>query len=155
MRVRDVMNPEVVVCGPEDSVADALDLMRTHRLRHLPVVEGEGALGRVTMSDLLKVRFEQAEMAAEDMRRYIFGVGYTRAGWPFARLGRHLQANRRRVRRQEFRQFRYINRDWIAYPARPYRSLYLHSLFNDIAQDQKSYRPNTYPNSQPLRMSFL
>ncbi len=63
--------------GPEDSLEDALEPMTTHHLRHLPVVEGEGALGRVTMSDPLKVRFEQGEMAAEDMRRSIFGVGYT------------------------------------------------------------------------------
>ncbi len=77
MRVLDAMNPEVVVCGPEDSVEDGLELMTTHHLRHLPVVEGEVVLGRVTMADLLKVRFEQAEMDLEEMRRYIFGVGYT------------------------------------------------------------------------------
>ncbi len=63
--------------GPEDSLEDALEPMTTHHLRHLPVVEGEVVLGRVTMNDLLKVRFEQAEMATEDMRRPIFGVGYT------------------------------------------------------------------------------
>ncbi len=34
-------------------------------------------------------------------------------------------------------------------------SSFLHFLFNDIAQDQKSNGPNTYPNSQPLCMSFL
>ncbi len=77
MQVRDAMNPEVVVCGPEDSVEDGLELMTKHHLRYLPVIEGEVVLGRVTMSDLLKVRFEQAEMAAEEMRSYIFGVGYT------------------------------------------------------------------------------
>ncbi len=76
MRVRDVMNPEVVVCGPEDTIEAALELMKTHHLRHLPVVEGGVVLGRVTMSDLLMVRFEQAEMAVEEMRRYVFGVGY-------------------------------------------------------------------------------
>ncbi len=77
MRVGDVMNPEVVVCGPEDTVEYGLELMTTHHLRHLPVVEGEVVLGRVTMSDLLKVRFEQAEMAVEEMRSYVYGVGYT------------------------------------------------------------------------------
>jgi len=69
--------------------------------------------------------------------------------------GRHLQANRHRVRRQEFRQLRDINQDWIAYPALPYCPLSLHFLFNDRTQYQKSYWPNTYPNSQPLCMSFL
>ncbi len=41
------------------------------------------------------------------------------------------------------------------YPAQPCCPLSLHFLFNDIAQYQKSYWPNTYPNSQPLCMSFL
>ena len=76
LRVREVMNPEVVVCSTEASVEDALALMATHHLRHLPVVEGEVVLGRVNMSDLLKVRFEKAEMAVEEMRSYVFGVGY-------------------------------------------------------------------------------
>jgi hypothetical protein len=33
--------------------------------------------------------------------------------------------------------------------------LSLHFLFNDKAQYQKRYWPNSYPNSQPLGMSFL
>jgi hypothetical protein len=35
------------------------------------------------------------------------------------------------------------------------RLLFLHLLFNDKAQNQKRYWPNSHPNSQPLRMSFL
>src|SRR3989304_1311039 len=35
------------------------------------------------------------------------------------------------------------------------RPLSLHFLFNDKAQYQKRYWPNSYPNSQPLCMSFL
>ncbi len=69
--------------------------------------------------------------------------------------GRRLQVTRHRARRHEIGRYRYINRDWIAYPAQPYCPLSLHFLFNDIAQYQKSYRPNSYPNSQPLCMSFL
>ena len=37
----------------------------------------------------------------------------------------------------------------------PRGSLFLYFLFNDIAQYQKSYWPNTHPDSQPLGMSFL
>ncbi len=70
-------------------------------------------------------------------------------------FGRHLQANRHRARRHEFKRFRNINRDWIAYPAQPYCLSFLHFLFNDIAQDQKSNWPKTYEYSPPLCMSFL
>ena len=37
----------------------------------------------------------------------------------------------------------------------PLDPLSLHFLFNDKAQNQKRYWPNSYPNSQPLCMSFL
>ena len=56
---------------------------------------------------------------------------------------------------QALGQCRYINRDWIAYPAQPYCPLSLHFLFNDNAQYQESYWPHSYPNSQPLCMRFL
>ena len=37
----------------------------------------DGALrGLVNLRDLLEIRFEHAEMTAEEMRRYVFGVGY-------------------------------------------------------------------------------
>ncbi len=48
-----------------------------------------------------------------------------------------------------------INRDWIACPARLSGRSFLYPFFDGLAQYQKSYRPNTYPNSQPLCMSFL
>jgi hypothetical protein len=62
---------------------------------------------------------------------------------------------RHRARRHEFGRFRYINQGWIAYPAQPYCPLSLRFPFKDMAQYQKSYWPNTHPNSQPLGMSFF
>ncbi len=50
--VDDYMTPLVYVLAPEDTLAEAQDLMSQSGVRHLPVVEGEAVLGIVTLSDL-------------------------------------------------------------------------------------------------------
>jgi len=53
MQVRDVMSRNVVTIGASDSCHDAVERMSRHRIRHLPVVEGDGRLaGVVTDRDL-------------------------------------------------------------------------------------------------------
>lgn len=76
MSVRELMNADVVVCAPSDSVEDALSVMTTAHIRHLPVVESGVLRGMVNLRSLLKIRFEQAQMSLEEMQGYIFGVGY-------------------------------------------------------------------------------
>ncbi len=46
------MIKEVVTVSPEDSLEKALQLMKLHSIRHLPVVEGEKLVGLVTESSL-------------------------------------------------------------------------------------------------------
>lgn len=46
------MTREVVTVSPGATVADALDLIRTHDIRHLPVVDGGRMVGIVTDRDL-------------------------------------------------------------------------------------------------------
>jgi CBS domain-containing membrane protein len=52
-RVRDIMTKEVVTLGHNDTLRTADDLMRLGRIRHLPIVDGDGLLsGIVTQRDL-------------------------------------------------------------------------------------------------------
>jgi CBS domain-containing protein len=52
-RVRDIMTKDVVTLGHNDTLRTADDLMRLGRIRHLPVVDGDGLLaGIVTQRDL-------------------------------------------------------------------------------------------------------
>ena len=52
-RVRDIMTKDVVTLGHNDTLRTADDLMRLGRIRHLPVVDGDGLLaGLVTQRDL-------------------------------------------------------------------------------------------------------
>ena len=53
MKVKDVMARDPVRIDPEAPVGTALDMMRTRRIRHLPVVDEAGGLvGIVTDRDL-------------------------------------------------------------------------------------------------------
>ena len=53
MLVRDLMASEPLHIGPERSVADALEIMGQHGIRHLPVLDETGELhGLVTRSSL-------------------------------------------------------------------------------------------------------
>ncbi|NNV05995.1 acetoin utilization AcuB family protein [Geobacillus sp. C56-T2] len=53
MLVEQIMKSPVVTLRAANTIAEALQLLRTHRIRHLPVVDDEGRLiGLVTSRDL-------------------------------------------------------------------------------------------------------
>jgi CBS domain-containing protein len=73
-QVRDVMTAPAITVTPEESVLGALALMTRRRIRHLPVVEGRGCIGFVSIGDLVKYRIDRIESEAEAMRVYIQSV---------------------------------------------------------------------------------
>jgi acetoin utilization protein AcuB len=52
MRVQDAMTGPVVTLSPGDTLRDAIDALRSHRIRHLPVVEEGSLVGMVTDRDV-------------------------------------------------------------------------------------------------------
>lgn len=52
MLVRSRMAQRVITVAPDTPIADALALARKHRIRHLPVVQGERLVGLVTDRDI-------------------------------------------------------------------------------------------------------
>jgi CBS domain-containing protein len=54
LTVAEIMTREPYTLGPDDSLADARELMAQHHIRHIPVVSAEGTLiGVVTQRDVL------------------------------------------------------------------------------------------------------
>jgi CBS domain-containing membrane protein len=54
LTVAEIMTREPYTLGPDDSLADARQLMAEHHIRHIPVVSPEGSLiGIVTQRDVL------------------------------------------------------------------------------------------------------
>jgi len=76
MQVRSMMTSNFCACQTGDSVTDALAMMTKHGVRHLPVLEAGVLKGQVNLHMLLEHRFEEAEIQADEMRKYVIGVGY-------------------------------------------------------------------------------
>lgn len=72
LKVRDLMTADVVVCHEDDTLDSLSQVMTTQRIRHLPVMGGEGKLvGIVTIGDVVKSRLEQADLEVDNLRHYV------------------------------------------------------------------------------------
>jgi CBS domain-containing protein len=72
-RVQEVLSGKVTCVSPNDSVEDCMRLMTEHRVRHLPVVEGEKVLGIISIGDLVNWIISAQNSAIEQMEQYIAG----------------------------------------------------------------------------------
>ena len=55
MKVKDVMNPNVVFCKPDDTVREAAKVLKVNNISGAPVLEGRKLVGIVSEADLLKL----------------------------------------------------------------------------------------------------
>ncbi len=62
MNVGELMTTDVISAAPQTAVLDAMDLMDSGNIRHLPVVDGERVVGIVSDRDL--ARFARRALAA-------------------------------------------------------------------------------------------
>jgi CBS domain-containing protein len=69
--VRDIMTSKVVTVRLDDSVDHCMQVVTEHRIRHLPVVEGEGVVGVVSIGDLVKAVIEDQQVELDQLQRYI------------------------------------------------------------------------------------
>jgi CBS domain-containing protein len=68
-RVDEVVTHDLVAVSPTDDVETAVELMRTHAVRRLPVVDGERLVGMIALGDVAIVRDSGsalAEISAEE-----------------------------------------------------------------------------------------
>jgi CBS domain-containing protein len=72
-RVSEVLSGEVISVTPNDSVEECMRLMTEHRIRHLPVVEGQKVLGIISIGDLVNWIISAQNSAIEQMEQYIAG----------------------------------------------------------------------------------
>jgi CBS domain-containing protein len=70
-RIADVMSTDLRTVEPIASSEDAMCLMQSHGVRHLPVCEGRTLVGFLSLRDLLRCHLEEKSGEAEMMRAYI------------------------------------------------------------------------------------
>lgn len=72
--VGDVMTTELVVAVREDSVDYAAAVMTASRIRHLPIVDGDGLVGVVSIGDIVDALKQEKEVENRYLRDYIQGA---------------------------------------------------------------------------------
>jgi CBS domain-containing protein len=70
-RIREVMSTDLRTLSPESSCEDAMVVMQTHGIRHLPVCDGNTLVGFLSLRDLLRHTLDEKSGEAEMMRTYI------------------------------------------------------------------------------------
>ena len=71
--VREVMTVDVCCCTTETSIDDVSDLMRDHRVRHVPVLDAhEEVVGLVSIGDVNAHRAVNCAVELNQMHDYLF-----------------------------------------------------------------------------------
>jgi CBS domain-containing protein len=72
LTVRDLMTADVITCTPDTTVGELMALMTQRRVRHVPVVDDDGALvSIVSIGDVVKVHISEIDAEREALRTYI------------------------------------------------------------------------------------
>ena len=72
MHVRDIMTAEVHTCTADVSVAELMKMMTEHRIRHVPVIDGDGALlSIVSIGDVVKNYVQEIDSERTALRDYV------------------------------------------------------------------------------------
>jgi CBS domain-containing protein len=70
-RIADVMSTDLRTVEPGATSEEAMCLMQTHGVRHLPVCEGRTLVGFLSLRDLLRCHLDEKSGEADMMRAYI------------------------------------------------------------------------------------
>jgi CBS domain-containing protein len=72
--VSAIMTPEVLTCEAGESVQSLMSTMTNRRIRHLPVVDGNGSLsGIVSIGDVVKSYITEVEFERDQLQGYVSG----------------------------------------------------------------------------------
>jgi CBS domain-containing protein len=71
--VREIISGKVVSASPSHTVEDCMRLMTDHRVRHLPVLDGDRILGIVSIGDLVNWIISAQTTTIHQLQTYITG----------------------------------------------------------------------------------
>ena len=69
--IKDVMTKDVITVSPKDTAPTCLNLMKTHRCRHLLVFDGDEFIGIVSLRDMVALMMEEKEQLIAYLHQYI------------------------------------------------------------------------------------
>lgn len=71
-KVREIIAPPVTAT-PSHTVEECMKLMTTHRVRHLPVLDGERVVGLISIGDLVNWIISAQSVTIHQLESYITG----------------------------------------------------------------------------------
>ena len=72
MHVRDIMTVDVHTCTPESTVSELMQMMTELRIRHVPVVDANGALiSIVSIGDVVKNHVSELDSERQALKDYV------------------------------------------------------------------------------------
>ncbi|MGB3148009.1 MAG: CBS domain-containing protein [Paracoccaceae bacterium] len=72
-KVEGLMTQNLVSCAPDDNTDDVLAKMTSGRFRHMPVVDGGGMVGIISIGDVVAARISELAMEKEALAGMIMG----------------------------------------------------------------------------------
>jgi CBS domain-containing protein len=73
MLVAEIMTGDVITITPDHTIDECMRIVTEHRIRHLPVVEGDRLVGIVSIGDLVNAIISAQAETIEHLSNYISG----------------------------------------------------------------------------------
>jgi CBS domain-containing protein len=73
LKVREILSEHLIHVTPKSSVEECLRLMTEHRIRHLPVLDGEKIAGVISIGDLVNWIISAQSTTIHQLETYITG----------------------------------------------------------------------------------
>jgi CBS domain-containing protein len=73
MQVKEIMTSPVYTVSREHSVEDCMRVITAHRIRHLPVMDGDALVGMISIGDVVRSIISAQAHAIDQLSGYIEG----------------------------------------------------------------------------------
>jgi CBS domain-containing protein len=70
----EMMSSDVIKIRSDQSIDEALHLMRHNRIRHLPVIDNETMVGFLSLRDLMNAKLDYANKKAEFLKDQLLNI---------------------------------------------------------------------------------
>jgi CBS domain-containing protein len=74
MRVHEIMTATVVTVTPDNSIEECMQIVTSHRVRHLPVLVEDRLVGIVSIGDLVNAIISSQKETIQHLSNYITGA---------------------------------------------------------------------------------